>query len=244
MTAFRVGTWNVEYGAGTYKNELRLARLRDESADVWVLTETHDDLDLSPTHVPISTAPRPNRPPGSRWTSIWSCWPIIERLDVGDPVRTVAALLRGPDGPLVIYGTVLPWQTDAGPNAEAPAKGWTEHHRVLPMQLTEWRELRERFPDALFIVAGDFNMNFGEKQDYGTARGRTILRDGLAASGLSCLTEAERIPEGLLNRPPVDHVVVSAKWTPGSRIVAAWEGTTDAGLKLSDHSGLVIEVSA
>ena len=53
MSELRVGTWNVEYGRGTAKNRARLALLNGWDAHVWVLTETHDDLDLSPTHTAI-----------------------------------------------------------------------------------------------------------------------------------------------------------------------------------------------
>jgi len=43
----RIGTWNTEYASGVDKNARRLALLNGRPADVWVLTETHDDLDLS-----------------------------------------------------------------------------------------------------------------------------------------------------------------------------------------------------
>jgi hypothetical protein len=44
----KIGTWNVEYAEGEAKNRLRLQRLHQAQADVWVLTETHDRLDLGP----------------------------------------------------------------------------------------------------------------------------------------------------------------------------------------------------
>jgi hypothetical protein len=60
----RIGTWNVEYGYGT-RNPDRLARLLACPADIWVLTETHRALDLSATHTPVASGPRPRRPDGS-----------------------------------------------------------------------------------------------------------------------------------------------------------------------------------
>ena len=127
----RIGTWNVEYATGVEKNASRLDRLRREAADIWVLTEAHDDLDLSDTHKAISTTQRQTRRKGSRWTTIWSRLDVIERIDVEDPHRTVAALLKTPSGPVAVYGTVLPWGSDVGPGG-GPTKHWTEQDRVSP----------------------------------------------------------------------------------------------------------------
>lgn len=242
MTTLRIGTWNVEYAAAATKNAARLARLRAEDADVWVLTETHDDLDLSRTHTPVRSVQRPTGRAGGRWTTVWSRGPVLQRLDVDDPIRTVAALVESAAGRLVVYGTVLPWHADLGPDPARPAKAWTEQDRVLPRQIAEWRRLGERYPGLPLVVAGDLNMNLGGKHHYGTARGRARLREGLAELGLVCATETERLPEGWLRYPPIDHVLVPAAWGPRTRVVSAWEGTTAAGVRLSDHSGLVVEV--
>lgn len=84
-------------------------------ANIWVLTETHDGLDLSPTHSPIHSEHR-FATPGGRWTTIWTTLPIIERLVTSDPRRCVAARLdAGAAGEFIVYGTVLPWNGDAGP---------------------------------------------------------------------------------------------------------------------------------
>jgi len=242
MTSIRVGTWNVEYATGVSRNERRLVRIQAEVADIWVLTETHDDLDLSPTHSPVSTVQRPAGRPGGRWATIWSRWPIVERVVVGDPVRTVAAVVEGPRGPLLVYGTVMPWGSDPGPDLANPARGWTEQDRVLRLQVAEWQDLQRRYPEVALVVAGDLNMNLGGKHYYGTARGRATLQAGLDRAGLACAMEWERVPEGTLRHPPIDHVLVPEAWIAGSRVVSAWEGTTPDGVRLSDHSGLVISV--
>ena len=130
--SMRLGTWNVEYAAVRAKNDRRLARLRDMDADIWVLTETHDDLDLGRDYEAVSTIQRPAQRTGARWTTIWSRFRVARLLAVEDANRTVAALVESPMGPLVVFRTVLPWQSDRGP--DGTAKGWTEHHRVVPMQ--------------------------------------------------------------------------------------------------------------
>ena len=237
----RIGTWNVAYATVPERNVLRLARLRAEGADIWVLTETHDDLDLSDTHTAISTTQRRTRDAGSRWTTIWTRFDVIEGIAVEDQHCTVAALLDTPAGRVAVYGTVLPWHTDVGPDG-GPTKNWTEQDRVLPLQLAEWRRMQERFPDAALVVAGDLNMSLGGKHYYGTKRGRKALRDGLVELGLACATEWGLLPPHALQHSPIDHVVVPEAWLARTRVVAAWEGTDDTGRKLSDHSGMVVEV--
>lgn len=243
MSDIRIGTWNVAYAAGIERNAARLRRLRTEKADIWVLTETRDTLDLADTHTAVRSEPRAMRPSGSRWTVIWTRWPVLERVPTTDPQRTVAAVIEAPSGPLVIYGTVLPWHADGGPAPDQAARGWAEQDRILPIQLAEWRTIQDRFPEAPLIVAGDLNMNLGGPHYYGTARGRTALQEGLRDLGLGCATTTGDVPPGLLRAPPIDHVLVRSAWLPRTRVVSAWEGDAD-GVKLSDHSGLMIEVTS
>jgi endonuclease/exonuclease/phosphatase family metal-dependent hydrolase len=238
----RIGTWNVEYGAGLDKNVRRLRRIREMDCDVWVLTETHDDLDLGSSHTSVSTTHRASGRVGARWTTIWSRFPITRALDVDDPNRTAAVLLETPLGALVVYGTVLPWQSDPGPSGDA--RGWTEHHRVIPEQAREWASLRAAHPEASLCLAGDLNMNLGGPHYYGTAKGRGMLRAGLEAADLVCVTDADRVPGGWLVHGPIDHICVSATLAAGARVAAAWEGVDGEGVHLSDHSGLVVETRA
>jgi hypothetical protein len=51
--SIRVGTWNVQYGVGAEKNRRRRATLDRHEADVWVLTATNDQLDLSDAYEPV-----------------------------------------------------------------------------------------------------------------------------------------------------------------------------------------------
>src|SRR6266478_739572 len=110
----RIGTWNVEYAANAEKNYARLGILRNKPADIWILTETHDELSLAPSHEPIHSCQRPTGRQGGRWVTIWSSFPIRDRLRVNDKERTVAALIDTPHGEMVVFGTVLPWHSDRG----------------------------------------------------------------------------------------------------------------------------------
>jgi hypothetical protein len=88
----------------------------------------------------------------------------------------------------------------------------------------------------------NLNMNLGGKHFYGTKRGRDLLREGLRQSGLVCVTSHERIPPGELERPLIDHICLPEAWAQRSKVVEAWPGTV-GGVRLSDHSAVVVEVA-
>jgi len=237
----KVGTWNVEYGRGAGRNEARLKLLQEQAADIWVLTETNDMLDLSPEYWSVATSSRFQDEAGARWATIWSRWPVVERMETSDPSRTLAVHIDVSGRAVVVYGTVLPWQHDGGPSGDAP--GWTEFARVTPLQGAEWVALRARHPNAVLIVGGDLNQNIGGLHYYGTRAGRALLREQLSDAGLTCLTDADVMTPGLFKHPPIDHLCVGAP--VGSRLLSTvlngWEGTQD-GVRLSDHSAVVAEV--
>lgn len=239
MSDFRVGTWNVQYARGIEKNQRRLDVITSLAADIWVLTETHDDLDLSATHRPLHSDQRYSAP-GGRWTTIWTSMPLIERLATLDPRRCVAARLdAGDEGEVIVYGTVLPWNGDVGPDKDNPAKGWDEFPRVVTGQGQEWLSLRQRFPDVTLIVAGDLNQDLGGRHYYGTKACRELLNALLARAGLECLTTTDRFDPAVLLHPPIDHVCAG----PGrgrhfTTEVHGWDNVV-AGAKLSDHGGVL-----
>ncbi len=111
----------------------------------------------------------------------------------------------------------------------------------MPEQAAEWAALRRAKPGVAMCVAGDFNANLGGAHYYGTERGREMLRSGLAAARLVCVTA--RVPEGLLVHAPIDHIAVSDELAADAEVVAAWEGEDADGVRLSDHSGLVVAVN-
>lgn len=236
----RIGTWNVEYA-----DEKRLSALHqvmaDNNADVWILTETHDDLAPANCANVVHSEPRPKNwwkiRPGSRWVSIWSKYPVLEKvvLDSGDHERSAIALLDlGESGTLLVYGTVLPWKDDR------EISGWSEHERIIPMQAAEWLELRNKYPTASLCIAGDFNTDMADGRRYGSKPGISALRTAFSNVGVHCSTEPARFPEGLLPVLPIDHIALPVKWEKNTSVVAAWPADK---VNLSDHSGMIVEVA-
>lgn len=155
-----------------------------------------------------------------------------------DANRTVARIVASLLGDQLVYGTVMPWRSDRGPSGDAA--NWAEHHRVIPEQAAEWLALRRSHPGVAMCVAGNFNTNFGGKHHYWTKAGRQMLRNGLLGAGLACVTETERVPDGKLRYSPIDHIALSQHLAPVAAVAEAWEGTDADGMRLSDHSGLVV----
>lgn len=235
----RIGTWNVEY-ADPAKLEAMRQVLAGNSADIWVLTETHDELVPDNCSNVAHSEPRPKNwwriRLGSRWVSIWSKYPIIEKvvLDSGDSERTVIALIDlGESRTLLVYGTVLPWKDDR------KISGWSEHERVIPLQCAEWLELRKKYPSTPLCIAGDLNTDMAVGHRYGSKPGIAALRDGFSKVGVFCATEPDRFPTGLLPILPIDHIALPEEWRDKTSIVAAWPADK---MNLSDHSGMVVEV--
>ena len=239
--SFRIGTWNVEY-ASLAKNGRRLEIMHAANADIWVLTETRDELDLGSGYTAVSSAPRDldRLVATARWVTIWSRFPLLTPIEVRDTSRTVAGLYETPLGPLLVYETVMPWHTDKDPS---DTKDWAKHERVVPEQAHEWLALAQRHSRAAVCIAGDLNMNLGGPHYYGTKQGQRLLPSGMDGAKLTCVTRTEHVPPGLLDKPHIDHVLLPESWAQRARVVGAWPGTI-GGVRLSDHSGIVVEVSA
>lgn len=234
----RIGTWNVEYAYPKRLDALRRV-LAENDADIWVLTETHDELAPSAAHNPIHSTPRPKNwagiREGSRWVTIWSRFPIVEHFnETADAERTVCGLVQlGADKQLLVYGTVLPWKGDRS------KFDWSEHHRIVPQQCEEWRSLAAAHPTTPICVAGDFNTDMSTGSYYGTKVGIQMLRAGLAECGLYCATAAPEFPAGLLQHPPIDHIALPSAWKSACSVAAAWPADKH---NLSDHSGVVLSI--
>jgi hypothetical protein len=236
--SLRIGTWNVEYAYAKRLHALRDVLTRHD-ADIWILTETHDDLIPSAEHQPAHSRPRPqnarNIRDGSRWVTIWSRLPILSPvIHVKDQERTVCALLDlGGHRQLLVYGTVLPWKGDRG------KFDWSEHHRVIPEQCAEWRALADAHPNAALCIAGDYNTDMTTGGYYGTKAGIAALHAGLNDCELYCATTASLLPADLLPYPPIDHIAIPEAWRATTSVTAAWPADK---ANLADHSGLVITI--
>jgi exonuclease III len=240
----RIGTWNVEHARGTVPNELRRQVLESLDADIWVLTETRDELRPSPDHALTPSAPLPSglldgSDATDRWVSIWSRFPRLGRVATADPTRTTAArFATNRDGAeLIVFGTVLPWHADK----DDDDKNWDKFHRVVAAQAEEWAAIRAEHPHAALVVAGDFNHSLSGPGYYWTKQGRAELRAAFEGAGLQCLTGAW--PLAPLVEAPIDHIAVAPPLDARLEVaeVTAWTNRNGDDVVLSDHSGVLVE---
>ena len=71
----RIATWNLEHPdpKDTVLNLARMEKIREIEADIWILTETHEVIDLSATHHGSSTLTSPRKPrSGEACVAVWS----------------------------------------------------------------------------------------------------------------------------------------------------------------------------
>ena len=240
----RIGVWNLECVVHKDRNAARLDFLRSRDADIWVLTETHAEIDLSLSHPhAVHSAQRNRSRNGMHWVSIWSRFPIVEAPKSGD-VRTAIALLDAPIGPVLMFGTVWPWHSDNGEYpGDKTGTNWARQAPAIAQQEQEWSRLKAAWPDSVLCVAGDLNMTFGGPFPYASKAGRIEAALAMQRHDLICTTAWSRLPHGVLDRAPIDHVLLPRPVADRAHVSGLWRGRPREPDRLSDHSGLVVEVA-
>jgi len=175
---------------------------------------------------------------------IWSRLPVLSRESTADPIRTVCVRVGTKlSGPVLIYGTVLPWRTDS---RWLPHRGGAAFQLALHAQQNDWQRLRQKYPQDVLCVAGDFNQDLGTPLRAGTALGRTVLRRTLSDVSLDCLTGDEADPVAKLTanvRGNIDHICLDSRLSASSGIRrGAWPNAASELKGLSDHFGVWVDV--
>jgi len=262
-----IATWNVRrpLQAGDPCFEAVAQKLRLINADIWVLTEAHDDLCPNETYRAFESPRLPLMRPGERTTMIWvrPDWdaravPTFADLSPDeDPPRTTAtyavtsratspavcAQVETPLGSLLIYGTVITWPNDTGPYGDDPThKADFAHlqHESILVHHHDWSRLREAYPAVSFCVAGDLNTTLDGRR-YPTIPCSDALRQALTENGMRHITQT-------LDHA-IDHICLSHHWASHASDPCWWQTTyidaSGRGPKpVSDHRGVSITVTA
>lgn len=241
-TRLRISTWNLERpkAASYKKNSIRIEKLREINADIFVLTETHAAITLN-TYSSLASISDTKHGEGESYSSILSRWPILQQIPTHDPVYTVCAEIDTPDSPIIVYGTIITYANDGV--SSGTAKRWEKHRLSIERHAADWLRIRKQFPDHLFCVAGDFNQSRDGSGWYEDKQSIKMLTAALSDAGIVCVTECDMRATGLLKtRASIDHICFST--SPSVRVtrLGAWEGTTPDGLRMSDHNGVVVDI--
>jgi hypothetical protein len=157
----KIANWNLERALPAQD---RVSIIREHMAlvraDIWILTETHEAISPFDGFLAVTSGdPDRNFKPGERWVAIWSRL-ALEPLPsyVSDSARCAAARTNHPDvGEIIVFGCVLPW---TGSNWKGIASaGGASFAAALEEYRRDWERLRSAFPDAVLVVAGDFNQS-------------------------------------------------------------------------------------
>jgi hypothetical protein len=248
----RIATWNLNKPAATGERREKIKKLIEaQKGDIWVLTETDihlspgDDYELiasSSQHAEDLKKER-DRNAKAVWTTIWTQLPAERIVTVADPDRTAAALIfPDDDAPVLVYGTVLPWNSD---DRSKHVRGAAAFAHALNVQAAEWASLieiiRHQHPKARLCVAGDFNQGW-TRGKYVSEQGRgklvNVMND--PHHSLVCVT-GERDPLiANVGRHTIDHICLSAPVADFE--VGYWPRTAEELKGLSDHYGLWLDL--
>lgn len=247
----RIATWNIDRGKSNAPIQNRIASV---SPELLVLTEASNGIDLSPEYNGLKSEEF-ERYEGYPWITIWTKWKILEHVATFNVFRTACCLVDSPIGPLIVYGTIIPYHMAGVSGNRYPESGkraWQMHLEDILLQSRDWGKIRSVFPDTPMIVAGDFNQTRdGMGRGYGTSEGRRTLSRELLRNSLKCVTEVDFTSTGHLNEHPltgkdrrnIDHICVSSDISSQYRLeVGAWDNFIPDGRLISDHNGVFLDI--
>ena len=242
----RIATWNVERPRDAYSSRTKgiLEKLEAIDADIWILTETHDEVrpesGIHKASSPaVEEAPIAHRA-GEHKVTVWSRWPLSDKYEVSTVNRATCITVESPIGNLIVYGTVIPYH---GARPYGTARNWDAHYAAIATQGADWGRLKRKYPADGLCVAGDLNQNRTGGHKYGTKWGRKLLDLALNENGLTCVTQLDHpLAQKLSSKDRellshgIDHICLSRSWASRALEIGIWPGTSDSSEYLSDHS--------
>lgn len=258
-SSLRIATWNVGRPgpSGVERNAAIIAKLREIDADIWILTETNTCISPGTVYNAwASPVDQPFRRPGERATMIWSRLPMrralptfagmISRADAANPIYPSYAVLGEdespavcvevitPFGPLLVYGTIITWFGDKGPQERSGHE--EEQRRSLPLYSSDWHRLAAEGP---LCVAGDFNARITESTKGPRAETnvtRDLLKTALARNNLVATTNSLDYC--------IDHICLRRDWAERASPPQQWQAHYGADSRpVSDHQGVSVDIT-
>ena len=239
--SLRLVNWNVEWATPRSRRTTEiLRRIDSHAAEVVCLTEAHEGLLSRDGYAICSQADTGyGIKEGRRKVILWSMkpWTRIDDLGVDSlpPGRFVSGVTETSLGEFTVVGVCIPWsgsRTEARREAERKSL-WEDHERYLAgLADVLGRESAQRL-----VVMGDFNQMIGPASRAGRPRFRQMALKGAFPASMTIATSS-LAHEG---RRSIDHIALSKDLAAESLGVIS---NLDDGKKLSDHFGVVAELSA
>lgn len=242
----KIANWNLErvipYSTRAKRIEAAMSKI---VTDIWILTETHKDIIPTPFYSLVCEETERGSSSGERWSALLSRYPIESLNDfVSDKKRCVAGKTEHPQfGTIIIYALVLPWIGSQWWGI--PSQNGAAFAAALATYQSDWKQLKHIYPKALHIVAGDFNQSLVNWHYYGSARNRAKLEQVLEECDLQAVTSGDNDP--IARDSPlhacIDHICISKSKTMKIISTERWSNTDKPDKKLSDHFGVLVELS-
>ena len=222
-----IATWNVERPTQTSQ---RVPALNTELAkikpDIVILTETNECISPGAGYHVYHSGPIDKEAggdyykKGERRISIWSIYPIIETLNVENPLTTACAALQTPFGNLAVFGCII---------------GIHGRGAGFEKDLQDQIEDLTRFASEGYNIcyAGDFNLSFCDSY-YTKITARNQLNDLFSKLKMKNLTA--EIPQ------MIDHIVISESFIPEVPVLPKLWNEEKRNGPLSDHKGVVVTI--
>jgi len=216
----KIATWNLERpNKSANRNQSIVDCLTKIDADILILTETNEIIDLGCTYNYFHTAKLggPYYKEGERRTSIYTKYNLIGGIKTFREDTAICLQLKTPLGDLAVYGTVI------GIHGNRRQSFKTD----LDEQLLDFNRIAET---NCFCICGDLNMSFSDNYYY-TREGRQKLVTSFEKLNLIILTA--NIPEN------IDHIVISKTFLDDRQTKLE---TWNKDKTLSDHIGVAVEI--
>jgi len=260
----RIATWNLKRPKKheTQRLDGLIQWMKAVNADVWIVTEASSFVSPGEEFDSVATDDIQGEieyAEGENRTTIWSRKGKLKTIPCEDPETTVCAAIDSPVGPILFYGTIIPyhaaggrWPYRVGGENFIGRKQWELHYKAIDYHADMISQLRLRHPGYHFCFGGDLNQSRDgrkwpwNREWYGTHQGREKLSALLATNGLQCVTKDDFFATGqLTSGSTVDHICLDNELTKLVTHVEPWEaGNSDSGKVLTDHSGIWVELEA
>jgi endonuclease/exonuclease/phosphatase family metal-dependent hydrolase len=244
---FRVATWNLDHASNKSRPvDRQIDQIHSMDADIWVLSETCDKVDLSQVGYRSATPERRNKYQNF-WTTVW----VHPRFSIGKNIRThdgetvTCIEVETPKGQLTVYGTILTWRDDRGTGGTSDK--WVEHHKAINAHGDDWARLQNLHRGTPMIIAGDFNQTRDGSRRYCSVQSIEMLSTQLTRNNLVCVTEEDFGKEGKLGIDPkkgyyrhnIDHICLTPPLQ--ASCIGVWDHFSREQ-ELSDHNGVFADV--
>lgn len=222
----KISTWNLERPTKNGKKTPPILEcLKAINADILILTETNDFIDLGAEYTSYHTEIFPGEwhKEGDRQVSIFSKFPIINRLPTFRSDTSICITVDSSFGEVTIYGTVIGNFGNRGDQFQTD----------LDAQIADWKKIGA---ENNLIIAGDLNISFSDNT-YFTRGGREKL--------LAVFKELKmRNMTGQISQN-IDHIIMTEAFIQNKKAkIEFWNDTENITTRLSDHKGVYVELWA